>query len=177
MPGILSRLFGTDPQRKQAENLLEAITAEARRPVFYAELGVPDTLDGRFDMMALVAMLVFREMQKKGAGDLAQRTTDHMFMAFDDAIRSLGVGDNGIPRRVKAMGKAYLGRAIAYDQALSSGDAGALRDAIARNIYRGDPPADTALERVTAWVRASAAALDTRSRAQLQAGQFALTGP
>ena len=177
MPGILSRIFGNGRQRRQAESLLDAITAEARRPVFYAELGVPDTLDGRFDMMALVAMLVFREMQKKGAGDLAQATTDHMFLAFDDAIRSLGVGDNGIPRRVKAMGKAYLGRAIAYDQALTAGDDAALRDAIARNIYRGAPPEPAALDRVTHWTRAAAAALATRPRAALQAGKFDLALP
>ena len=177
MRGILSRLFGPDIQRRKAETLLDAITTEARRPVFYAELGVPDTLDGRFDMMALVAMLVFREMQKKGAAALAQRTTDHMFMAFDDAIRSLGVGDNGVPRRVKAMGKAYLGRAIAYDQALNTGGAAALRDAIARNIYRGAPPDAAALDRVASWVRAVAATLEARSPAALQAGDFALAGP
>jgi cytochrome b pre-mRNA-processing protein 3 len=174
---LFSRLFGPDTQRRQAEILLDAITAEARRPAFYAELGVPDTLDGRFDMMALVATLVFRAMQQAGAGALAQRTTDHMFMAFDDAIRSLGVGDSGVPRRVKAMGKAYLGRAVAYDTALNTADAPALAEAVLRNIYRGTAPGQASLARLAAWVEGAAQTLTQRSRAQLEAGDFGLKAP
>ena len=177
MRGFLSRLFGPDLQRRRAEILLDAVTAEARRPEFYAELGVPDTLDGRFDMMALVSTLVFREMQKKGGHALAQRTTDHMFMAFDDAVRSLGVGDAGVPRRVKAMGKAYLGRAIAYDQALDQGDRAALAAALERNIYRGAPPDGEGLARLTAWVERGAATLAACSLDSLESGKFGLTVP
>ncbi len=175
MRGILSRLFGPDLQRRKAERLLDAITAEARRPEFYAELGVPDTLDGRFDMMALVATLVFRELQDKGGAALAQRTTDLMFMAFDDAVRSLGVGDSGVPRRVKAMGKAYLGRALAYDQALAQGDQVALAEAVERNIYRGAP--GEAAARLTAWIATSAAGLARLPLESLEAGNFGLTAP
>jgi len=175
--GFLSRLFGPDLQRRRAEVLLDAITAEARRPEFYAEMGVPDTLDGRFDMMALVAALVFRELQKKGGAALAQRTTDHMFMAFDDAVRSLGVGDSGVPRRVKVMGKAYLGRAIAYDQALEQGDGAALAGAVERNIYRGAPSDPAGAARLTAWVEASAATLAACPLEALEAGAFGLAAP
>lgn len=177
MSGFLSRIFRRAPARRQVDRLYAAITAEARRPAFYADLGVPDTLDGRFDMMSLVAMLVFRELQKKGAGDLAQRATDHMFMAFDDAIRSLGVGDNGIPRRVKAMGKAYLGRAIAYDAALETGDRTALAEAVTRNIYRGAPPDEAAANRLADWALGAARSLAARPRAALEAGDFGIGGP
>lgn len=177
MRGFISRLFGPDIQRRRAEVLLAAIATEARRPVFFAELGVPDTLDGRFDMMALVATLVFRSLQNKGGGALAQRTTDHMFMAFDDAVRSLGVGDSGVPRRVKTMGKAYLGRAIAYDTALGAADREALTEALQRNIYRGAAPGTGSLDRLAAWVETSASTLDCRSLAQLESGDFALTAP
>jgi len=175
--GFLKRLFGPDVQRRRAEILLDAITGEARRPAFYADLGVPDTLDGRFDMMALVATLVFRAMQRKGAEALAQRTTDHMFMAFDDAIRSLGVGDSGVPRRVKAMGKAYLGRAVAYDTALAAGDRVALADAVARNIYRSAAPDPASVEKLAKSVHAADQTLSTRTRDQLEAGEFGLTAP
>lgn len=177
MRGILSRLFGSNPQRRQAEILLDAITAEARRPAFYADLGVPDTLDGRFDMMVLVATLVFRTLQKTGGEALAQRTADHMFMAFDDAVRSLGVGDSGVPRRVKTMGKAYLGRAVAYDAALKAADRPALAEAVLRNIYRGIAPDGAALDRFTAWVEISAQTLALRTRTQLESGDFGLTAP
>ncbi len=174
---MLSRLFGRDPLRRQAEILLQAITTEARRPEFYAELGVPDTLDGRFDMMAMVATLVFREMQAKGGAALAQRTTDDMFMAFDDAVRSMGVGDSGVPRRVKAMGKAYLGRAIAYDEALGRGDRAALADAVQRNIYRGTPPDETATARLVGWIENTVATLASRPLEALEAGAFGLSAP
>ena len=177
MRGLLSRLFVKDPLRRPAERLLHAITAEARRPEFYADLGVPDTLDGRFDMMAMVATLVFREMQAKGGSALAQRTTDDMFMAFDDAIRSMGVGDSGVPRRVKAMGKAYLGRAIAYDEALGQGDGAALAEAVRRNIYRGAPPDDAAVSRLAGWIDGAAATLAGRSLEALASGDFGLAPP
>ncbi len=48
-----------------------------------------------------------------------------------------GIGDGGVPRRMKAMGRAYLGRLKAYDQALAAGDAAALAEAIGRNLFRG----------------------------------------
>lgn len=174
---FFSRLFRPDTQRRQAEILLDAITAQARRPEFYADLGVPDTLDGRFDMMALVATLVFRAMSKKGGAALAQRTTDHMFMAFDDAVRSLGVGDSGVPRRVKAMGKAYLGRAAAYDTALTAGDRAGLVEAIGRNIYRGDAPHAGIIERLAAWVEASAAALAAQPLSNIESGHLGFPAP
>lgn len=176
MRAILSRLFGSREERRRAEALLEAITAEARRPAIYAEIGVPDTLDGRFDMMTLVAMLAFRELQAKGEARLAQRTTDMLFMAFDDAIRSLGVGDNGVPRRVKVMGKAYVGRIIAYDQALKAGDDAALSAALHRNVFRGEGD-DQGLGRLTAWVKASVAALSAQSREALASGKLHLPAP
>ncbi len=177
MSGFLSRMLGRSPAHRQVDRLYAAISTEARRPVFYADLGVPDTLDGRFDMMSLVATLVFRDLKQKGAGALAQRLTDHMFMAFDDAIRSLGVGDNGIPRRVKTMGKAYLGRAIAYDAALTSGDRDAMAEAVLRNIYRGAPPADGALSRLADWAFAASAALAAQSRAALETGELGIGAP
>lgn len=154
MRAIFVRLFGPNERRKRAERLLQAISDQARRPAFYERLGVPDSLDGRFDLMSLHGLLVFRALQGKGreGAELAQTTTDLMFEAFDDALRSLGVGDSGIPRRVKTMGKAYLGRAAAYAAALDAGDEAGLRDALARNLYRGAPPEGDPLAWMSVYV-------------------------
>ncbi|BCW89117.1 hypothetical protein sos41_22720 [Alphaproteobacteria bacterium SO-S41] len=170
--GILTHLFGSNERRQRTDRLLAAITAEARRPVFYEAMGVPDTLDGRFDLMALFGSLAFRSLAKKGKDGitLAQDTTDLMFSAFDDAIRSLGVGDGGIPRRVKTMGKAYIGRAGVYDAAIRAGDAAALRDALQRNVYRGTPEPGAA--DLAAHVMAEAAILDALPLERFQAGDL-----
>jgi cytochrome b pre-mRNA-processing protein 3 len=162
MRALLASLFGSSPARRKAERLLDAITVQARQPVFFTDFAVPDTLDGRFDLMSLHGALVFRALERKGreGHDLAQLTTDLMFGAFDDAIRSLGVGDSGIPRRVKTMGKAYIGRASAYDAALKAGDAAALGDALARNVYRGATPGAAVVQGLAAYVAGEAARLE-----------------
>jgi cytochrome b pre-mRNA-processing protein 3 len=98
--------------------------------VFYAQFGVPDTMDGRFDVLALHAALV---MERVG-GDLAQSLVDTIFVSFDEALRDQGVGDMGMSRRLKKMAEAFFGRMHAYREAH---DRGALETTIARNIYRG----------------------------------------
>ena len=138
MRAFLTHLFGSNARRERTDRLLKAISDQARQPVFYEALGVPDTLDGRFDMMVLHGFMVFRPLFARGKRerDLAQDTTDLMFSAFDDAIRAIGVGDMGVPKRVKAMARAYLGRAGAYGSALDAQDRAALAEAIQRNVYR-----------------------------------------
>ena len=146
MLAILKRFFAPNAVNEAANRLHAAIVERARNPWFYEALGVPDTLDGRFDLMALEAFLVFDALEGRGAGQraLAQKTCDAMFAAFDDAVRSLGVGDMGVPRKMKAMGKAYLGRVEAYREALGK-DESALREAVLLNLYRGAEPPQSAL--------------------------------
>ena len=179
MRSLFARLFGSSPARRTGERLLDAITAQARQPVFFTDFAVPDTLDGRFDLMTLHGALVFRALERKGRGghDLAQMTTDLMFGAFDDAIRSLGVGDSGIPRRVKTMGKAYIGRASAYDEALKTGDMAALGDALARNVYRGRPPESAVLRALALYAAAEAARLDQLPLERFAAPDLAFSMP
>ena len=176
MRSILTHLFGSNERRERTDRLLAAITVEARRPVFYETMGVPDTLDGRFDLMSLFGTLAFRSLSKKGRDGitLAQDTIDMMFSAFDDALRSLGVGDNGIPRRVKAMGKAYIGRAAAYDAAIKARDEAALAAAIERNVYRGAPSDPAHPARLAAYALAEASALESLPLGRFQAGELGL---
>ncbi len=181
---MLSRLFQLFPARSLAvqqvaarkaggEALFDALSRAARHPAFYAALGVPDTIDGRFDLLALHAVLVFRALQAHGAEGrgLAQAACDRMFESFDDAVRALGVGDMGVPRKVKTMAGAYQGRAAVYGPALDANDDAALAAALARNVFRSaDDPRGQALARYALAAAALLAAqpLDAYSSGAVQ---------
>ena len=119
------------------------IVAAARIPWLYVQCGVPDDLDGRFEMTTLHADLLLRRLGALGATDLAQDVVDRVFEGFDDALRELAVSDAGVARRMTKMAGAYFGRAGAYAPALETDDAEALAAALARNALRvgGEAPA------------------------------------
>ena len=139
---ILKRLFSRTPLRSPERRVYEAIVAQARHPWAYAELAVPDTLDGRFDMIALHADAVVSRLSGEGAeaDRFAQELVDELFRDMDRSLREMGVGDLGIGKRVKTMASVYYGRARAYADALAAdaGEAGPeLAAAISRNVYAG----------------------------------------
>jgi len=140
---LLTRLFrrAESPAATEAiaERLYDTAVAQARQPVFYARCGVPDTVDGRFDMVVLHVSLLIRRLRRGGDGGqgLAQTLFDTTFRDMDRSLREMGVGDLGVARRVKDMAKAYYGRAEAYDQALDAGEADLLREALRRNLLAG----------------------------------------
>jgi cytochrome b pre-mRNA-processing protein 3 len=121
------------------------IVAAARLPRLYRELGVPDTVMGRFDSLAAHLVLVLRHLRSlpPPAEALAQELVDRFFADLDLAMREIGIGDVSVPKKVKALGRAFYGRAEAYEAALA-GDApaDALERALARNVLeRPDDPA------------------------------------
>ncbi len=120
-----------------AKGLYDAIVGQARSPVFYRALKVPDTIDGRFDLLVLHLYLVLDRLKAMGKGsELAQALTTMTFGGFDGALRDLGVSDVGLSRKLKAMANAYYGRMEAYSEAGDSHEH--LAAAVLRNIYRGD---------------------------------------
>lgn len=116
----------------------EAVRA-ARTPWFYETAGVPDTLDGRFDMVGLYVALLVRRLRlaPKPGPQLAQAVFDAMFSDMDHNLREMGVGDMTVGKKVKAMWEAFNGRVRAYDAALHEGNEEGLAEAIRRNIWRG----------------------------------------
>jgi cytochrome b pre-mRNA-processing protein 3 len=130
---MLKALRRLGDRKRLAEGLFASLTARAREPVFFLELAVPDTIDGRFDLLTLHAWLVLERLAVER--DLSQSLTDIIFVQFDESLRQLGVGDIGIGHRVKKMADAFYGRLKAYDAAQDEGE---LAVAILRNIYRGD---------------------------------------
>ena len=111
----------------------------ARDPAFFRDHGVADTVDGRFDALALVVALVMRRL--KGCGDagaeLSQQLFDSMFSDMDLSLREMGAGDIGVSKRVRVMAEAFMGRLDAYATALDNNDREALAAAIGRNLLRG----------------------------------------
>ena len=151
-----------DPARKAAEGLYAALVAQARRPEFYARLGVPDSLDGRFEMVALHTFLVLRRLKSDAQASEARQALVDLFVEDMDAnLREMGAGDLGVGRRVKAMAQALYGRIAAYEAGLA-GPQEALAGALRRNLFGTaaepgpDPPV---LDGLAAYVRRESAGL------------------
>ncbi|WP_380873466.1 ubiquinol-cytochrome c chaperone [Sphingomonas sp. DBB INV C78] len=167
---ILRRLFPERDQRAPYRPLYDAIVAEARTPFWYLDGQVPDTVDGRFDMVALVMALVLIRLEAEGdSGRLPSTLLTELFVDdMDGQLRQIGIGDVVVGKHVGRMMSALGGRIGAYRTALEGQEP--LHDALARNLWRGEAPADTGP--VQARVRALHAALATASAADLYAGRL-----
>lgn len=120
---------------EDAERLLEAVTEASRRPSFFGEGRVPDTLDGRFELMTVHGALALIRLQgEPDASPLAQAFADQLFSVFDAGLREAAVGDTAVPKRMHKLAGDFYGRLEAYGAAL--GDPSALEAALARNIWR-----------------------------------------
>lgn len=133
---VLGRLFGRDPLAEPTRALYEAIVAQARRPAFYDRYGVPDSVDGRFDLIVLHVFLVMNRLNKEPerSADLSQALFDLLFADMDQSLREMGVGDVGVGTRIKAMVQAFYGRISAYESGLSEGDE-VFKAALRRNLF------------------------------------------
>lgn len=167
------------PRRHRHERagfaLYTAAVAAARAPYLYAALRVPDTLDGRFDLVGLhVFLLIDRLRRAPPPGpDLAQAVFDAMFSDMDINLREMGVGDLSVGKKVRSMWEAFHGRAAAYAAPLEAGDASGLAAALERNVWRGaDPPAGAA-ETLARLALAQRAHLAGQGLDQLAAGEVA----
>jgi len=129
-------------------------TAEqARLPELFEACGIPDTLDGRFDSLALHAAIAIDRLRHEPDGEgLAQAFFDAMFSHLDLTLREIGVQDLGVGRRIKIMAEGLHGRALAYREALAGGPT-PLAEVLRRNAYGGTPPADAAVSRLEAHIR------------------------
>ncbi len=174
----LGKWFRRNPWEAPAEALYGKAVAQARQPEFYARCGVPDTLDGRFDLIALHVFLVLHRLKRDHpeSADLAQAVFDLMFRDMDQSLRELGAGDLGVGRRVKAMIQGLYGRIAAYEAGLGQAD-DSLRAALRRNVYGTVEPPPAGLEALTAYVRRQTISLAEQSYANLAAGEAAFGAP
>ena len=166
------------PSRVLLDRLHAEIVGAVRQPEFYLGYGVPDTFEGRFELLALQAGLVLRRFN--AAPDpgpaVAQDLVDTIFAHLDADLREAGVGDVTVPKRMKRLCEAFLGRSAAYDAALKRDDHAALAEALLRNVYAGQA-AEPDAARLARYVAAAGAALDARTLDACLAGPLPFPDP
>lgn len=158
---ILDRFTGAGRRRRRlAEGLYGRVVQRARDPWFYDACDVPDTVDGRFDMIVVHAHLLFRRLRETGAeGEaLAQTVFNVMFKDMDRSLREMGVGDLSVGKHVKGMARAFYGRSVHYEKSMAAGR-DALREALLENVYRLNEPRDDAVDALASYIEATAAAM------------------
>ncbi len=152
---------------------------QARQPGFFLACGLPDTVDGRFDLLVLHVFLVMHRLKQNRdeTADLSQALFDVLFQDMDDSLRELGVGDMGVGRRIKAMAEGFYGRILAYERALEQG-ADALDQCVRRNLYGTvDPgPGPGQIRAVAQYIAHEVESLATQDLGRLAQGHVAF-GP
>ncbi|MCA0423026.1 MAG: ubiquinol-cytochrome C chaperone [Proteobacteria bacterium] len=161
--------FSRRKREKAIEPLYGAMMAAALDPVLYARHGVPDTFEGRFEAVTLVAALVLRRLKAlpPPAADVAQDLVDRTFDGLDSAMRAVGISDVGVPKRMKKFAQGFYGRLDAYTLALETSDA-ALGEALSRNTLDGNAASDD----FVAHVRMLERDLDRQSLKELVGGEL-----
>ena len=164
---ILKRIF--KPREKPGPRLYEAIVAAARHENFYQDMAVPDTIEGRFEMIVLHMYLVLQRLKDEGVEDLRQNLTDEFFADMDGSLREFGVSDVAVGKKVRKLAESYYGRLTAYDKALNFGR-GTLEEALRRNIYPNDAPVD-ATNAMVDYVVSAVKVLSKLPREQIMEGK------
>ena len=166
--GWWGRLFGET--REEALPLYNAVVTRGRAEHWYVAGGVPDTVDGRFDMIAAVlAMVLLRLERQPEAAAISAHLTERFVDDMDGQLRQLGMGDMVVGKHIGKMMSMLGGRLGAYRDGLAAGDLG---PALVRNLYRGAPPAPAAVAHVAAALTGLRGALDPMPLDQLIAGEL-----
>ncbi|MFO1188682.1 MAG: ubiquinol-cytochrome C chaperone family protein [Alphaproteobacteria bacterium] len=174
-------MFGLQSARKHekraALDLYDRVVNHARNPVFFSDLGVPDSLDGRFESIALHVFLVMNRLKGEGeaAAALSQALFDRMFADMDRGLRETGVGDMSIGRHVRRMAEAFLGRVRTYERGLSGAES--LADGLRRNLYGTTSPDPRCVEAMAAYIKGEAARLAGQPLADVLAGRLSFGPP
>ena len=131
-------LTGRHQDRAKAENLYGAVVTLARTPGFYSRFGVPDTPEGRFEMVVLSLFLTLERLKSfPGSEKLVQSTIEAFVTDMDDCLREMGVGDLGVSKRVKRAAAAFYERAASYRPALATGDQAGMAAVLTQHVYLG----------------------------------------
>jgi cytochrome b pre-mRNA-processing protein 3 len=163
------------PPRGTIEAIYGMIVTQAREPLFYRDLGVPDTVNGRFDLLVLHLWMVLRRLKPIGGGTgLSQALFDRFCEDMDGNLREMGVGDLTVPKRMQAFGEAFYGRAAAYDLALTAGE-GPLAQALCKNILDGEHIENA--RRLAFYAKAAIHALEGLDDVTIKRGSWRFPSP
>jgi len=163
------------PLRGTIEAMYGMIVTQAREPLFYRDLGVPDRVNGRFDVLVLHLWMVLRRLKSvEGGQALSQGLFDRFCEDMDANLREMGVGDLTVPKRMQAFGEAFYGRSAAYDLAVGEGRE-ELAQALSRNILDGEQIENA--RRLAFYVEAAIACLAGLDDATIQNGSWRFPSP
>jgi cytochrome b pre-mRNA-processing protein 3 len=175
---MILRPFRRSAETRTIAALYGAIVAQARTPAFYAGYGVPDTLDGRFDLIVLHLVLVLRRLAH--AGDRGRKAGQGLFDAFcrdlDGNLREMGVGDLAVPRRMRKFGEAFYGRQAAYLAALHAAGDRDFENALGHNIFQVEG-SDPRAARLACYARAAVGRFDAQEDDALIGGVLDFPNP
>jgi cytochrome b pre-mRNA-processing protein 3 len=165
--------------RGTIEAIYGMIVTQAREPLFYRDLGVPDTVNGRFDLLVLHLWMVLRRLKPiEGGAALSQALFDRFCDDMDANLREMGVGDITVPKRMQAFGEAFYGRVAAYDLAVADGRE-PLAQALCKNIL-GDILGGEGIEKarqLAFYAEAAIATLAGLDDTKLQSGSWRFPSP
>ena len=169
----LASLFRRHPHRDKAYRAYTAIVEQARKPTFFLDGEVPDTVDGRFELIALHVFLALNRLKadREATADFAQELFDAMFADLDRGLREMGASDIGVGRHVKEMAKGFYGRVVAYEEGLAAGEA-TLGEALLRNLYGTVRPSAASVARLARYVMRQAQFLAREPLDLLLAGKI-----
>jgi cytochrome b pre-mRNA-processing protein 3 len=157
----------------------DALNRAARIPAFFEGMNVPDTVMGRFEMLSVILILYFRRTASAGeqAKAIAQEIVEAFFEDLDHSMRELGIGDTGVPKRMKKLAGMFYGRLDSYARALDAGDIDALDAALCRNIHPESADEALSMRRLANYMVEAENALKEFSEATLVAGDATLPVP
>lgn len=175
------KIFDFFKRRRPSEKAVavyERIVAQARQPAFYRDLGVPDTVDGRFDMIILHLILLFHRFRTESEAirEFGQEVFDVFCTDMDRSIREMGAADVVVPKRIKKMMHAFYGRLDRYVAAIDARDLDALQEGIRLNVF-ADAEDDIHPDRVADYALQSADLLKAQSVEALIEGMLKFADP
>ena len=129
---MIFKSFRTPSRNDTIREFYGMIVAQARSPAFYEVYGVPDSVEGRFDMIVLHLVLVLARLNGAERG---QKLFDAFCRDLDANLRKMGVGDLAVRKRMRRFGEAFYGRQAAYRAAFAAPDHRILVNVLARNIF------------------------------------------
>jgi cytochrome b pre-mRNA-processing protein 3 len=194
---MLGWLKGRSERRRNGQQLYEGIVAQARQPSLYEACRVPDTMDGRLEMLLLHTVLSLDRLRAEGVDGqrFGQRLMERLIADVDDALRQIGIGDDGVSMRIKQLAGALSERARDYglglqqtadsapgdrslpEKSARSGAQPSLSDALVSHVYRATNDAEAAAampqaRRLADYVVRSQATLAKLDRSELFAGRL-----
>lgn len=154
------------------------LTTAARNPTFFESMNVPDTVLGRFEMLSIVLILYFRRTASAGqeVKDIAQEVVEAFFEDLDHSMRELGIGDNGVPKRMKKLAGMFYGRLDAYARALEAADENALEAALRRNIHPENSDETLSMRKLAQYMLRAEEELKNVPESALRSGEAHLAG-